>query len=87
MSTPDGNTENEENEMTFLNLNPETTAQAIPTVVMLTKACEATLGRLQSERDSKRCNALIAVFNEKNEVRVRIIERFGLQEFAAGLVG
>lgn len=73
--------------MTFLNLNPETVSQAIPTVVMLTRACEATLGRIQSEKNSKRRTAMIEVFNEKNETRVRIIEKFGLQEFAAGLVG
>ena len=66
--------------------DPQTREQAIPVVASLTHICERAAREVPGCKDRRRVNVMIARFRELNEVRVRIIEQFGLQDFAAAVV-
>lgn len=57
------------------------------TVKALTDICEMCLRQVRAATTERARSVTIARFQELNEVRMRIIERFGLEEYATGLVG
>lgn len=68
----------------MLNFQPTTKDEAMRTVVMMTDMVEMSIRDLPHATPRKQ-DVMIARFKELNEVRVRIIEQWGLQDFAAQL--
>lgn len=72
--------------MTFLNLKPTLKGEAMLVIEVLTGDCEAIAKRILEAKTDRTRRGLIALFNERNETRCRIIDQFGLQTFAASLI-
>lgn len=70
-----------------MNFQPQTTPEAMTTVKALTDICDMTLRQVRAATTDRARSVTIARFQELNEVRMRIITRFGLEEWATGLVG
>lgn len=69
----------------FINSQPASKDDAARQVVALTGMVRGISRDIPTMATGRRKSVLIARFLELNEVRVRIIEQFGLQTFAAGL--